>query len=91
MHGWESARDHGGRRLGPRPTADCFIDSPTVACYQLDPAQRGCYVNWHHIPIDAYLSVEGIPILVCEIGRKQTMKGRLDIDEPYTIHEPYSR
>jgi hypothetical protein len=30
-----------------------FIDSPTVACYQPDPAQDTCYINWYYMSVNA--------------------------------------
>jgi len=30
-----------------------FIDSPTAACYQPDPAQDACYLNWYYVSVDA--------------------------------------
>ena len=30
-----------------------FIDSPTVACYQPDPAEDACYINWYYMSVDA--------------------------------------
>jgi len=30
-----------------------FIDSPTATCYQPDPAQDVCYVNWYYMAVDA--------------------------------------
>jgi hypothetical protein len=31
-----------------------FIDSPTVTCYQPDPAIDSCYINWYYMYVDAY-------------------------------------
>ena len=30
-----------------------FIDSPTATCYQPDPAQDVCFVNWYYMAVDA--------------------------------------
>jgi hypothetical protein len=30
-----------------------FIDSPTVSCYQPDPAQDTCYINWYYMSVSA--------------------------------------
>lgn len=30
-----------------------FIDSPTVTCYQPDPAQDACYINWYYMSVNA--------------------------------------
>jgi hypothetical protein len=30
-----------------------FIDSPTATCYQPDPAQDVCYINWYYMSVDA--------------------------------------
>jgi hypothetical protein len=30
-----------------------FIDSPTSSCYQPDPAQDACYINWYYMSVDA--------------------------------------
>jgi hypothetical protein len=30
-----------------------FIDSPTAACYQPNPNQDTCYVNWYYMYVDA--------------------------------------
>ena len=29
-----------------------FIDSPTVGCYQPDPTQDACYINWYYMSVD---------------------------------------
>jgi hypothetical protein len=30
-----------------------FIDSPTSTCYQPDPSQDACYINWYYISVNA--------------------------------------
>ncbi len=30
-----------------------FIDSPSATCYQPDPAQDVCYINWYYTSVDA--------------------------------------
>jgi hypothetical protein len=30
-----------------------FIDSPSATCYQPDPAQNTCYINWYYMSVDA--------------------------------------
>jgi hypothetical protein len=30
-----------------------FIDSPTSTCYQPDPAQDTCYINWYYLSVSA--------------------------------------
>ncbi|MCI0521814.1 MAG: hypothetical protein L0Z70_16335 [Chloroflexi bacterium] len=30
-----------------------FIDSPTAACVQPDPAKNDCYINWYYLSVDA--------------------------------------
>ncbi|RPI51037.1 MAG: hypothetical protein EHM56_10050 [Chloroflexi bacterium] len=30
-----------------------FIDSPTASCYQPDPAQDVCLINWYYMSVDA--------------------------------------
>jgi hypothetical protein len=30
-----------------------FIDSPTAACVQPDPAKNECFINWYYIAVDA--------------------------------------
>jgi hypothetical protein len=30
-----------------------FIDSPTASCYQPDPGQDACYINWYYMQVDA--------------------------------------
>jgi hypothetical protein len=30
-----------------------FIDSPTVVCYQPDPAQDSCFINWYYMSVNA--------------------------------------
>jgi len=37
----------------PEQPSISFIDSPSATCYQPDPAQDACYLNWY------YLSVNG--------------------------------
>ncbi len=40
---------------GPSAVAPAisFIDSPTATCYQPDPAQNVCYINWYSMYVDA--------------------------------------
>jgi hypothetical protein len=33
-----------------------FIDSPTAACVQPDPAQNVCYINWYYMSVSASTS-----------------------------------
>jgi hypothetical protein len=30
-----------------------FIDSPSATCYQPDPAQNTCYINWYYLSVGA--------------------------------------
>lgn len=30
-----------------------FIDSPTATCYQPDPQQNVCFINWYYMSVDA--------------------------------------
>ncbi len=30
-----------------------FIDSPTPFCYQPDPAQNDCYINWYYLSVNS--------------------------------------
>jgi len=30
-----------------------FIDSPSATCYQPDPDQDSCYINWYYLSVDA--------------------------------------
>jgi hypothetical protein len=30
-----------------------FIDSPSATCYQPDPSQDVCYINWYYLSVDA--------------------------------------
>ena len=30
-----------------------FIDSPSITCYQPDPAQDTCYINWYYMSVSA--------------------------------------
>ena len=30
-----------------------FIDSPSATCYQPDPSQNSCYINWYYMSVDA--------------------------------------
>jgi hypothetical protein len=30
-----------------------FIDSPSATCYQPDPSQNSCYINWYYMAVDA--------------------------------------
>ncbi|CAG0927903.1 hypothetical protein TFLX_00686 [Thermoflexales bacterium] len=30
-----------------------FIDSPSATCYQPDPSQDSCYINWYYLAVDA--------------------------------------
>jgi hypothetical protein len=37
----------------PQQPAISFIDSPTAVCYQPDPAQDACYLNWYYMSVNA--------------------------------------
>jgi hypothetical protein len=30
-----------------------FIDSPSATCYQPDPSQDACYINWYYLAVDS--------------------------------------
>ena len=30
-----------------------FIDSPSATCYQPNPSQDACYINWYYLSVDA--------------------------------------
>lgn len=42
----------GGQAVPDQPNIG-FIDSPSATCYQPDPAQDACYVNWYYLAVDA--------------------------------------
>lgn len=67
-----------------------FIDSPTAVCYQPDPAQDVCFVNWY------YLSVDGSPnYMICmeitlnEIGKVARYQGffQTSMYAPYNLQD----
>lgn len=37
----------------PQQPSIGFIDSPSATCYQPDPAQNACYINWYYMSVDA--------------------------------------
>ena len=37
----------------PQEPSIGFIDSPSATCYQPDPAQDVCYLNWYYLAVDA--------------------------------------
>ncbi len=39
--------------VAPQAPSISFIDSPTVTCYQPDPGQDACYINWYYMSVDA--------------------------------------
>ena len=39
--------------LSPQQPNIGFIDSPTVGCYQPDPGQNSCNINWYYMNVDA--------------------------------------
>lgn len=41
-----------GSNLTDQPNIS-FIDSPTAGCYQPDPTQDACYINWYYMYVDA--------------------------------------
>jgi hypothetical protein len=44
----------GPEQFDPQAHPDIgFIDSPTAVCYQPNPAQDSCYVNWYYMSVDA--------------------------------------
>ena len=51
----ESRREIYGPSAGAMAVqpAISFIDSPSVACYQPDPVQDACYINWYYMAVDA--------------------------------------
>jgi hypothetical protein len=46
-----------------------FIDSPTVSCYQPDPAQDACFVKWYYLSVDAAPATYIITMTVAIDGR----------------------
>jgi len=45
------------------------IDSPTVSCYQPDPAQDACFVNWYYMSVNAAPATYIISMTVVIDGR----------------------
>ena len=39
--------------VAPQQPNISFIDSPSATCYQPDPAQNACYINWYYMAVDA--------------------------------------
>ncbi len=37
----------------PQAPTISFIDSPSATCYQPDPGQDACYINWYYLSVDA--------------------------------------
>lgn len=37
----------------PQQPSISFIDSPSATCYQPDPVQDACYLNWYYMSVDA--------------------------------------
>ena len=40
-------------RMAPNAPAIGFIDSPSATCYQPNPNQNICYINWYYLSVDA--------------------------------------
>jgi hypothetical protein len=39
--------------VAPQQPSIGFIDSPSATCFQPDPAQNACYINWYYLSVDA--------------------------------------
>lgn len=39
--------------LGPSAPSIGFIDSPSATCYQPNPNQNNCYINWYYLSVSA--------------------------------------
>jgi hypothetical protein len=47
--------DRAAPRVGAVPNQPNigFIDSPSATCYQPDPTQNNCYINWYYLSVSA--------------------------------------
>ncbi len=43
----------GDKAMDPQAPTIGFIDSPTSVCYQPDPSQDTCYINWYYLSVSA--------------------------------------
>lgn len=43
----------GAQEADPQQPDIGFIDSPSATCYQPDPAQDACYINWYYASVNA--------------------------------------
>jgi hypothetical protein len=51
----ENTREVSGPAQGSSPDQPTigFIDSPSATCYQPDPSQNACYINWYYLAVDS--------------------------------------
>jgi hypothetical protein len=68
-----------------------FIDSPTAACYQPDPAQNICYINWYYQYVDAGASNYMITMTTSIGGRLRAYNSgffQQTMYVPFGMHSP---
>ncbi len=66
-----------------------FIDSPTSTCYQPDPAENVCYINWYYLSVDAYPNyMICMEITINSIGKVSSSRGffQTSMYVPYSMH-----
>ena len=64
-----------------------FIDSPSATCYQPDPTQDICYINWY------YLSVDASPNYMISMSTTLNAKGVVAATQGFfqtSMYVPYS-
>ncbi len=77
------------RQAGAEQPTISFIDSPTVACYQPDPAVDACWINWYYLSVDAnpnYMIC--MEVTINEIGKVGRYQGffQTSMYVPYNMH-----
>lgn len=88
----ENTRAIYGPREGDSPAAPdiSFIDSPTAACYQPDPAQDACYINWYYMSVNASPNyMIAMTVTLNTIGVVSRYQGffQTSMYVPYNMHD----
>ncbi len=67
-----------------------FINSPTVSCYQPDPTQDACYINWYYMSVDAnpnYMIAMTTTLNTIGIVSRESGFFQTSMYVPYNMHD----
>ena len=70
-----------GERINDNQINIGYIESPSATCYQPDPSQDVCYINWYYLSVDATPNyIVNMDVRINEIGNVARINGFFQTD-----------